>query len=158
MIPPPPLRPASWPQESTVHKRLVPILLLCLVSLAAAQTSSTQSNFVKPGDNLAIENIPPIPVSIAEQTARYGDSRSASLFSWNPVKPEMLIGTRFADTNQVHLVKMPGGERQQLTFFADRVLGAQFEPVTGASFVFSKDIGGGEWYQLYRYDVAGGDI
>jgi hypothetical protein len=70
----------------------------------------------------------------------------------------MLIGTRFADTNQVHLVKMPGGAREQLTFLPDRVLSAEFEPVTGASFVFSKDIGGGEWYQLYRYDVATGDI
>ena len=108
-----------------MHKRLVPTLLLCLSTLfAAAQTSTTQSTFVKPGDNLVIENIPPIPVSIAEQTARYGDSRSASLFSWNPVKRELLIGTRFADTNQVHLVKIPGGERQQLTFFPDRVLGA----------------------------------
>jgi dipeptidyl aminopeptidase/acylaminoacyl peptidase len=156
---PPPLRPASWAPGATVHKRLVPILLLCLSALsAAAQASTAQSTFVKPGDNLVIENIPPIPVSIADQTARYRDSRSASLFSWNPVKRELLIGTRFADTNQVHLVKIPGGERQQLTFFPDRVLSAEFEPVTGASFVFSKDIGGGEWYQLYRYDMASGDI
>ena len=142
-----------------MHKRLIPIFLLAFASLAAtAQPAAPQAAFVKPGDNLVIENIPPIPVSIADQTARYGDSRSASLYSWNPVRREMLIGTRFADTRQVHLVKMPGGAREQLTFFPDRVLGAQFEPVTGASFVFSKDIGGGEWYQLYRYDMATGDI
>src|SRR5271170_3816943 len=142
-----------------VHKRLIPIFLLAFASLAAtAQSAAPQAAVVKPGDNLVIENIPPIPVSIADQTARYGDSRSASLYSWNPVRREMLIGTRFADTNQVHLVKMPGGAREQLTFFPDRVLSAEFEPLTGASFVFSKDIGGGEWYQLYRYDMATGDI
>ena len=142
-----------------VLKRLISLLLLGVLTLsAAAQTSSQQSQYLKPGDNLVIENIPPIPLSVAEQTARYGESRSAFLYSWNPVKREMLIGTRFADTNQVHLVKMPGGAREQLTFFADRVLSAEFEPVAGTSFVFSKDIGGGEWYQIYRYDMTSGDI
>ena len=69
----------------------------------------------------------------------------------------MLIGTRFADTVQVHEVKMPGGARTQLTFFPDRVSGAVYHPHAGDYFVFSKDIGGGEWYQLYRYDVASGE-
>ncbi|MGA7313660.1 MAG: prolyl oligopeptidase family serine peptidase [Silvibacterium sp.] len=142
-----------------MKKHLVPIFLLALVNLSvSAQTGAPQNAVIKPGDNLELENIPPIPSSIAEQTARYGDSRSAALLSWNPIKREMLIATRFADTRQVHVVKMPGGARQQLTFFPDRVLGAAFEPVTGNSFVFAKDIGGGEWYQLYRYDMASGDI
>jgi dipeptidyl aminopeptidase/acylaminoacyl peptidase len=142
-----------------LQSNIVPILLAGLLSFSAfAQNSGSQTDFVKPGDNMVIENIPPIPVAIADQTARYGDSRSASLYSWSPVKREILIGTRFSDTSQVHLVKMPGGARQQLTFFPDRVLSAEFEPVTGASFVFSKDIGGGEWYQLYRYDMASGGI
>jgi dipeptidyl aminopeptidase/acylaminoacyl peptidase len=134
------------------------VLLGVLTLSASAQTSSLQSEYLKPGDNLVIENIQPIPISIAEKTARYGESRSAALYSWNPVRREVLIGTRFADTSQVHLVKMPGGAREQLTFFPDRVLGAVFEPVTGASFVFVKDVGGSEWYQLYRFDMASGDI
>jgi len=142
-----------------VQNRLASVVLLGLLSLpAVAQTAVPQTAYVKPGDNLVIENIPPIPVSIADKTARYGDSRAATLYSWNPVRREILIGTRFGDTNQVHLVKMPGGAREQLTFFPDRVLSAEYEPVTGASFVFSKDIGGGEWYQLYRYDMISGDI
>jgi dipeptidyl aminopeptidase/acylaminoacyl peptidase len=142
-----------------MSKSFLTTLLLGFLSLSAhAQTATPQSAVVKPGDNLVVENIPPIPVSIAEQTARYGDARSASLFSWHPVKREMLIGTRFGEVQQVHLVHMPGGAREQLTFFPDRVLNAAFDPVTGESFVFSKDIGGGEWYQLYRYDLVNGDI
>jgi dipeptidyl aminopeptidase/acylaminoacyl peptidase len=70
----------------------------------------------------------------------------------------MLIATRFGDTPQLHLVKMPGGERQQLTFFADAVANGTFHPSGGDYIVFSKDIGGGEWFQLYRYDAATGDI
>jgi dipeptidyl aminopeptidase/acylaminoacyl peptidase len=142
-----------------MSKSFLTALLLGFLSLSAhAQTATPQSAVVKPGDNLVLENIPPIPVSIAEQTARYGDARSASLFSWHPVKREMLIGTRFGEVQQVHFVHMPGGAREQLTFFPDRVLSAAFDPVTGESFVFSKDIGGGEWYQLYRYDLVNGDI
>jgi dipeptidyl aminopeptidase/acylaminoacyl peptidase len=142
-----------------MHLRYASTLVLALISLSAScQTSPSTSAVIKPGDNLVLENIPPIPVSIAEQTARYGEFRSASLFSWHPAKREMLIGTRFGDVQQVHLITMPGGARQQLTFFPDRVAGAGFEPVSGDSFVFRKDSGGGEWYQLYRYDVADGNI
>jgi dipeptidyl aminopeptidase/acylaminoacyl peptidase len=85
--------------------------------------------------------------------------RSAGFASWSPsAKPEMLILTRFADTTQVHLVRMPGGARTQLTFFPDRVFGARFEPTKGDYFIFLKDIGGGEWFQIYRYDLATGHI
>jgi dipeptidyl aminopeptidase/acylaminoacyl peptidase len=69
-----------------------------------------------------------------------------------------LIATRFGDTPQLHLVKTPGGARQQLTFFADAVASGTFHPNGGDYMVFSKDIGGGEWFQLYRYDVATGDV
>ncbi len=151
-------RPPPGDKELILRKPFVFAALLAVFATAAAQNAATQAEYLKPGDNLVIENIPPIPVSIAQKTARYGESRSAALYSWNPARREVLIGTRFADTSQVHLVKMPGGAREQLTFFPDRVLGALFEPVTGASFVFLKDIGGGEWYQLYRYDMASGDI
>lgn len=128
---------------------------LCLfaVSLGLAQ-----GNHIQPGDTLVVEGIPPIPVSLADTVARYSDFRAAGLQDWHPVKREMLIGTRFADTRQIHRVSMPGGARYQLTFFPDRVTGAQYEPNKGEYFLFTKDVGGGEWYQLYRYDLPSGAI
>jgi dipeptidyl aminopeptidase/acylaminoacyl peptidase len=117
-----------------------------------------QNDAVVPNENLVTEGIPKIPVSIAEGVDRYSNFRAATLDSWDPVKREILISTRFADTNQVHLVKMPGGARTQLTFFADRVAGASYPPTNNDSFVFSKDVGGGEFYQLYRYDVSSGNV
>ncbi|MBZ5630195.1 MAG: S9 family peptidase, partial [Acidobacteriia bacterium] len=136
------------------------LVFVLFSALAFAQSTPAPSAGVfKPGDNLVVEGIPPIPTSIAEQAGRYTEVRSAGFASWNPSsKPEMLILTRFADTTQVHLVKMPGGARTQLTFFPDRVFGARFEPTKGDYFVFLKDIGGGEWFQLYRYDLDSGDI
>ncbi len=135
-------------------------LLICAVvalPLTAFPQAAPQSATLTPGDNLVIEKIPAIPVAIDEQTRRYGDFRTATLFDWHPTKHEMLIGTRFGDVPQVHWVKMPGGERRQMTFYPDRVGGAQFEP-KGRYFVFTKDIGGGEWFQFYKQDVENGDV
>jgi Tol biopolymer transport system component len=70
----------------------------------------------------------------------------------------MLITTRFADTPQLHLLKMPGGARRQLTFSAEPVSGGGYRPKTGECIIFSQDSGGGEAFQLYRYDVADGRI
>src|SRR5205807_1662737 len=77
---------------------------------------------------------------------------------WHPRKMDMLITTRFGDTNQVHRLAMPGGARRQLTFFPDRVENATFEPAKGDYFILSKSIGGSEFNQNYRYDFATGDL
>ncbi len=125
-------------------------------SAHAQSTNPPQEAAVAPNENLVVENIPPIPQSLAERADRYTNFRSAFFASWHPTKREMLISTRFADTFQIHQVKMPGGARTQLTFYVDDVRGALYPPQGGDSFVFSKDIGGGEFYQLYRYDDATG--
>ena len=69
----------------------------------------------------------------------------------------MVIGTRFGNTYQAHLVRMPGGARQQLTFFTEPVYGASFHPKGGDYLIFQKDVGGGEWFQYFRYDPGTGD-
>src|SRR3989475_7051902 len=81
-----------------------------------------------------------------------------SFWDWHPTRREMIIGTRFGDSQQLHQVKLPGGARTQLTFFPDPVAGASYQPTDGRYIVFSKDVGGGEFFQKYRYDVATGEI
>jgi len=131
--------------------QLLAVFLLTTLSWA-------QSDQIAPNENLAVEGVPPVPGSIAASVERYGNYRGASLASWNPEKREMLISTRFADVPEIHLVKMPAGDRSQLTFYPDPVTSAQFNPKQGGSFVFSKDVGGGEFYQFYRYDLSSGDV
>jgi dipeptidyl aminopeptidase/acylaminoacyl peptidase len=70
----------------------------------------------------------------------------------------MLIYTQFADTPQIHCVKFPGGARTQLTFFKDQVWNASFQPTQGDYFVYSKDAGGNENHQEYRFDMATGAV
>ena len=138
-----------------MKKRL--LLFLAGMLLAAVYASAQEAVFAPP-ENLIVDGVPQIPASLVETAGRYGSFRSANLADWHPVKREMLIATRFAETPQLHLVKMPEGARQQLTFFADSVGAGRFHPNGGDYIVFAKDIGGGEWYQLYRYDMKAGNV
>ncbi len=133
-------------------------VLLLAVLLGAAVSSLAQNATIAPAENLVVDGVPKIPSAVAETAGRYGAVRAAGLSDWHPTRREMLISTRFGDTGQLHLVKMPGGARQQLTFFADAVGGGRFHPNGGDYIVFSKDVGGGEWFQLYRYDMESGNV
>jgi dipeptidyl aminopeptidase/acylaminoacyl peptidase len=132
--------------------------VIALCSLLLGAVAFAQSDEIVPNENLVAEGIPKIPASLAESVGRYSEFRSAGFASWHPTRREMLIQTRFADTSQVHLVKFPGGDRTQLTFFRDRVAGARYEPTQGETFLFGKDVGGGEFFQLYLYDLKTGAI
>lgn len=107
-------------------------------------------------DNLVVEGVPPIPDALRIEAARYLESRFASLNDWHPERRELLITTRFADTMQLHHVRAPGGARRQLTFGSEPVAAGSFRPKTGDYALFAQDEGGGEFYQLYRYDFADG--
>jgi dipeptidyl aminopeptidase/acylaminoacyl peptidase len=111
-----------------------------------------------PADNLVVDGVPPIPAELPEQVGRYTESRAASLQDWHPTRAEMLITTRFGDTNQLHQVTQVSGARTQLTFFPDRVEGASFEPTKADYCIFTKGAGGAEFFQNYRYDFATGEV
>jgi dipeptidyl aminopeptidase/acylaminoacyl peptidase len=130
--------------------------VLCLAALPTLTLA--QDTPIAPPESLIVDGVPKIPATLAETAGRYASFRTAGLADWHPTRHEMLIATRFAETPQLHLVAMPGGARQQLTFYPDAVTNGRFHPAAGDYIVFSKDIGGGEWYQLYRYDMKTGDV
>jgi dipeptidyl aminopeptidase/acylaminoacyl peptidase len=131
------------------------VLLVILIALSFALTGGGEE-VLKPGDNLIVEGIPAIPVALADAAAVYNNFRYASFQGWHPLRREMIISTRFGDTSQVHLVKAPGAARTQLTFYRERVSSPTYDPVRGDFIVFSKDSGGNENFQKYRYDFASG--
>jgi dipeptidyl aminopeptidase/acylaminoacyl peptidase len=132
--------------------------LLAGASLWCVAAVAAQQAVVAPPESLVVEGVPTIPSSVAEAAGQYGEFRSALFADWEPGKRSMLISTRFAATPQLHVVSQPGGERHQLTFFTDAVRGGRFHPNGGDYIVFPKDVGGGEWYQLYRLDLATGKV
>ncbi|HEY9718615.1 MAG TPA: prolyl oligopeptidase family serine peptidase [Trichormus sp.] len=136
------------------------------VSLFAALSMTTSASFavvsgqdqpsetLTPPGNIVVEGVPPPALALVEDADRFSEFRGAGVEDWHPIKREMLIETRFADTPQVHYVRTPGGTREQLTFYHDSARDAEFHPVRGGYFVFSKDLGGSEFFQKYTYDMA----
>lgn len=106
---------------------------------------------------LVIEGVPEIPAALAERLNQYQQTRAASLEGWLPGERGVLITTRFAEVAQVHQVSMPGGDRSQLTFYPDTINGAVPSP-DGKGFLFRKDKGGDEFYQLHWFDFATGKV
>ena len=106
--------------------------------------------------NIETRNVPEIPNEISEDLLRYQNARSAGLVDW--FGSGMLISTRFADTAQLHFVEQPLGMRRQLTFKKEPVGGAVVSPAgEDSGFVFTMDVGGSEFYQVFYYDFATGD-
>ncbi len=138
--------------------RSTSLLLLALLAPPLLPDARAQVGVVAPNENLVTDGIPPLPAAVAEAARRYGELRAAAFWDWHPTRREILIGTRFADAPQMHRVRSPGGDRTQLTFFPDPVSGASYQPTDGRYMVFTKDVGGAEFFQKYRYDVASGEI
>lgn len=107
--------------------------------------------------NIVTEDIPPIPDRIKERLLQYQNTRSAILQGWLPLSHGILISTRFGETSQIHLVRKPKGARNQLTFYSEPVGGAAVNPGKAVDgFLFSKDIGGSEDYQIFFFDMNTG--
>jgi len=134
------------------------IIWVLIILVSATWSVNAQIGEVIPSENLVVDGVPKIPTSLAEKADRYTSFRTALLLSWHPLKRTMLVGTRFCNALQVHQLDSPGGARTQLTFFHDAIRGASFQPKFGKYFVFEKDIGGNEFDQIYRYDLATGEV
>ena len=104
--------------------------------------------------NRVTENLPEIPAELIERLNRYQNTRGASVSGWTK-DGCLLIGTRFAETSQVHRVCQPMGMREQLTFYPEPVAGVTASPPQAwrEGFVFAKDKGGDEFSQLYWFDA-----
>lgn len=122
----------------------------CLFSVSLFAQQGT----IQVAENLVAVGIPAISNTLATEVKNYTESRGASMVTWHPIKKEMLISTRFANSNQIHAVKMPGGDRKQITFFDEPISSASYEPNRGDYFLFLKDMGGNEFSQIYRFDLA----
>ena len=104
--------------------------------------------------NLVTENVPAIPDTLQAELDRYNNIRTASLSGWLKKEKGMLIVTRFAETNQVHLIREPLGYRKQITFENEPLnWGSVCPDSTKNGFIYSKDIGGNEKFQYYYFDL-----
>ncbi|MBL0095541.1 MAG: S9 family peptidase [Bacteroidetes bacterium] len=139
-----------------MKKILLSATALLFATLVYAQTPPAQT--LQAGDNLIVDGVTPIPLTLVSELNRYTNVRGAGFADWHPVKREMLMSTRFGNTSQLHYLKNPMGARTQITFFDEPVGNAVFDPKEGKYFLFSRDAGGNEFAQIYRYDMVDGAI
>ena len=134
-------------------KLLAAALIIMPPALVSAQSGTAPTAAPKPAA-LTADGIPPVPLELAQRTRPYMEFRSAGFAGWNARDRSMLISTRFGDTNQLHRVAMPMGDRQQLSFEIEPV-GGSWSP-TGDTLVATRDTGGNEFFQIYT--LTGGRL
>jgi dipeptidyl aminopeptidase/acylaminoacyl peptidase len=101
---------------------------------------------------LVADGIPAVPNELADATRPYMEYRTASLQGWNPRTRGIAVTTRFGNVSQVHEVASPMGMRRQITFEPDTIAGASYSRGKGDVLVVQKDVGGSEFWQLYRLE------
>jgi dipeptidyl aminopeptidase/acylaminoacyl peptidase len=133
--------------------KLTTVLLMSASLSVFAIQAQEKKAVVVPNENLITENIAEIPKDLSNSVKKYSESRSASLTEIHPTKNDIIINTRFGSTSQLHRVTQPMAARTQITFFDEPVSGASYEPIKGEYLVYSKDIGGNEFSQLFKLDL-----
>ncbi|MCA1589079.1 MAG: prolyl oligopeptidase family serine peptidase, partial [Acidobacteria bacterium] len=96
--------------------------LLLLAASAAAQTSQARVDTLKPGSNLVVQGVPPIPNELVAAVKKYTEAIPVGFGDWHPTRREMLVGKRAGNTGQVHIVTSPLATPRQLTDFPAAVM------------------------------------
>lgn len=156
---------------------LPPVLLLLLAACApspglrappverpvpatpAAAAAPDRAADVREEGALRFDGIPERDPTVTESLRPYAAIRPSNFFGWLPGDRGILIGTRFGNTQQLHVVSMPEGMRRQITFFDEPIAAATVSPspeINGA--IFAKDDGGDENFQLYFIDFERNDV
>ena len=136
---------------AALRGRAAALVALWFAALPAA------AQVVAPGANLVADGIPPIPGSVAERLESYTNFWPQRVLAWHPERHEMLISRRSGEAVQVFRLNAPQADAVQLTRFRDPVSRARYPRRGGQYFVFAKDEGGNERFQLWRYDLATGE-
>ncbi|UCF04012.1 MAG: S9 family peptidase [bacterium] len=137
--------------------RAVVLCILCTVVFTVAADCTAGEVERREIGNLVIEGIPEIPERIKERMLQYQNTRSASFSGWDNKGTGIFISTRFGETSQIHYISKPGGARKQLTFFKEPIRRAAVCPDPARrGFLFGKDIGGSEFYQIFYFNLDKG--
>ncbi len=127
------------------------LILFVLIQILANMELMAQVERKEKG-NLVIENIPEIPNNLNDRLRQYQNVRGAFLADWMPDGESMLFSTRFGETNQFHTISESGGMRKQISYFEEPVSGGAYtSSKIHDGFLFRKDVGGNENYQLFFY-------
>jgi dipeptidyl aminopeptidase/acylaminoacyl peptidase len=135
---------------------------LVLISLAlpagilkAEEAKTARNPYIEVPETIVAENVPPIPLEIREKMKQYTEMTPAAFEDCDPRGKGIIISTRTGNTAQLCWLDSPMAELKKLTDFNEPVTNAYFSPDPERKyFLFSKDVGGGENYQIFKYDLT----
>ena len=143
-------------RSGSVTVNLATGLLVAISFTSYSQETSIQDIAVRIPSGITVEGIPPISAVSINDIKPYLEARESYLQDWHPLRQEMLILTRFGNTMQSHIVKVPGGMRRQITFYEEPVYQSLFDPQKGEYIISLKDTDGNEFSQIFRQDLSNG--
>ncbi len=135
-------------------KSFASLFAVCCLVFAASSLPAAEikAPMLAVPESIAAEGVPPIARTHDQDLLPYENIRGAILADWHPKERRMLIGTRFAESVQLHEVAMPMGARTQLTFYRDAINDSLYRPSDPDQVVYSLNEGGAENYQLFLLD------
>lgn len=125
-------------------------LMLLLLSPFLATGNDIPGRAVNDGQ-LILSGVPDIPPALAERVRHFQQVRSAAFLDWTANGEGIYVSTRFGAVNQVHLVRAPGGSRQQLTWYEEPI-GQVARRKGSHELAITMDQGGGEKDQIFLFD------
>jgi dipeptidyl aminopeptidase/acylaminoacyl peptidase len=128
------------------------IFATALLLSAAPVLADTPSPAVPKPAAITLDGPPEASEALAAGTRPYLSARKAVFQGWNAADRSLLVKTRFGGTDQLHVVSAPSSTRRQISFEQEPVLAGFRAPGTDGTLVIQKDVGGGEFYQLYRLE------
>jgi dipeptidyl aminopeptidase/acylaminoacyl peptidase len=124
-------------------------IYLAVMMLAAAFCATPGWAAREAHGPIVFDNIPDAPASLTDKLDAYLSARQATPLGWSP-GGGLLIVTRFADVDQLHLVEHAGAARRQLTFLREPVTEGAFSPdAVRGGFAYFSNPEGKENPQLY---------
>jgi dipeptidyl aminopeptidase/acylaminoacyl peptidase len=122
-------------------------ITLC-VTMLCAQTAPKKNI-----GNLTTDQVPDLPADLQERWEQYQNVRSTTFADWDSKGEGIYISTQLGEVAQIHHVAKAGAYREQLTFAKEPLTSASTCPNPARSgFLYSKDLGGNENYQIYFFD------
>lgn len=135
------------------HSFLHTVLGIAFINLFSSSLMAQRT----PIGNLLVEGIGEIPSAVSDRLEQYQNIRSADFADWDASGKGLYITTRFADVTQIHHLGSAGAYREQITFFKEPITSVYTcpDPVKDG-FLYSRDIGGNEQFQIYYLDRNSG--
>lgn len=124
---------------------------------SASAQALPAADTMAPPPALLLQNVPAVPVSLANRMAAYTEFRGHVFLDWHPTRAEMLVGHRAAGASTTQLFRLGRalGDLQPVTQGTEPASAGTYEPAAGRYIVFSRSTGGNEVTQLFRQGLDG---